>query len=842
MRRAATRTAAGVVGIVLALVTAAALVATLTVAADLRRSLAENALSRLWGEPVQVRGAVEITLWPQPVFQLHDVVSARDGAESAVAQRVDIALSTYQNLFTDTLIYGIALTGARFDIPLAGATGASPGSLLSSPIYLLSVLPRLRIQDVVLVFADAARGWRFELQIDQLRGGPQGDQEVLNASGLLNGTPVTFGFVFDVVPDAARAPLPYGAVITLGAPGLEARLDVRAPDPTFNRDLSLALSAQSDSLAKLLVLAGVAPSIDGTGTLTAQLRAEPDALAMDDLKLNLQLPDDETVQVTGSVGNLVKRQGIDLSVVAETAPGVAPAVSLREITITRLSGRFTNARRGVKLNDIIVRTNAFAENLREIGPIEVGSITRDPEGRVAFRDISILAGPDDAPLFKLTGSVTDILAFTGVKLAGTIDMPLGEVISLPKGAGELGQLVGEIAVSDGDGTLGIDELTAEIQGSPLFAASVKLLLDDLPRTQGPPRTEVQTAFSTPNVGALAEAIGLSSDFNGPARFEGTLSGNADALRGEGKGSIGRTTITGFLTSTAKAERQVIGGEIKSPVVYADEILALVRRGKPPREPFSISVVGASRIEDSKLDVVGTTDADIQVQASRIQGAVEGASGINARLRLANGEFSANPVQVTYAGGRITAAVTSEGRSVLRAKGSGEGWPLSSFFERDGKFSASGTVRLSFDVTSRVAEGADPLRTLDGTVLARVNNGRLGTGLLDLAGLGIFGGLFNPAVIEGQSVLHCVRIPLTFKNGIGRTDPVIVVETDNVRALAQGTVDPADNAINLFVVPRPLNSSAAGYSFTVKGRLNAPAVALATGSAPAVLRGNYSCGN
>ncbi|OYX15475.1 MAG: hypothetical protein B7Z15_00370, partial [Rhizobiales bacterium 32-66-8] len=208
----------------------------------------------------------------------------------------------------------------------------------------------------------------------------------------------------------------------------------------------------------------------------------------------------------------------------------------------------------------------------------------------------------------------------------------------------------------------------------------------------------------------------------------------------------------------------------------------------------------------------------------------------------NGEFSADPVQVSYAGGRITAVVTSEGRSVLRAKGTGEGWPLSSFFERNGEFSASGTVRLSFDVSARVAEGADPLHTLDGSVLARVSNGQLGTGLLDLAGLGVFGGLFNPAVMQGHSVLHCVRIPLIFTNGIARTDPVIVVETANVRALAQGTIDPARNAINLFVVPRPLNSSAAGYSFTVKGRLNAPAISLATGSAPAVLRGAYSCGS
>ena len=54
------------------------------------------------------------------------------------------------------------------------------------------------------------------------------------------------------------------------------------------------------------------------------------------------------------------------------------------------------------------------------------------------------------------------------------------------------------------------------------------------------------------------------------------------------------------------------------------------------------------------------------------------------------------------------------------------------------------------------------------------------------------------------------------------------------------MDLARNRIDLRVVPRPLNAlnGDAGHSFTVKGPLSHPAIALAAGGAD--LRGNYGC--
>lgn len=91
----------------------------------------------------------------------------------------------------------------------------------------------------------------------------------------------------------------------------------------------MVIEADAASLAAVLTLAGIAPSIDGTGKLRARLAGEPDRLAMDDLDVALTLSGGERVSVTGHAADLATLDGADLKVVAELAPGAPAAVSLR---------------------------------------------------------------------------------------------------------------------------------------------------------------------------------------------------------------------------------------------------------------------------------------------------------------------------------------------------------------------------------------------------------------------------------------------------------------------------------------------------------------------------------
>ncbi|GLI21665.1 uncharacterized protein involved in outer membrane biogenesis [Xanthobacter flavus] len=849
MFRFARRAVAVLLVLACAAILALVLAANLPQAEGLRRSLAEQGLTHLWGEPVSVRGTVSVSLWPNPAVDIDGVEAHGIDGAHARTDHLAIAIPPYLELLTGGLRYSLDVAGGAFDVPLDGAEQARPGSLLESPIYVLSLLPHLTIRDTVVRFTDAMTGWQFELKVSNLKSALDAGRNVLVADAALNGQPLTLAFAFDLEVEKEDRKHPYGAQITLSTPGgadkpalgLSARLDVRAPTKHFDHDLVMKLDAEAGSLATALVLAGVAPSIDGTGKVTARLKAEPDRLSFHDLNLALTLADGERISVTGQADDLATLAGADLKVVADLETAAPPAVSLREIVVTRLTGDFRSRAEGMMLDEILISTNAFDQSLREIGPINVRSVTRDATGHVAFRGISVIAGPPSRPIARLEGNVDDILGFAGVELAGGVDIPVASILALPPEAQDkLGRVVGSLSMSDAGGGLGVDSFAARIEGSDLISATLALVLDDLGKPGVAATTQVDSRLKVPNYSAFAAAFGDTSDFRGQVTFEGRLSGNTDALTMEGRTDIGRTRIDGTLSSlAAPGGRSVVKGTITSPLVYADELLAFMRP-EGQRRRKSVKVIGSREPEGgSQIDLIATTDADVNISATRLQGGGDSATGVKARLVVNNGALRVDPLRIGYRGGVISAVMASEGRSVLRTKGSGTGWPLATLFGRGSPISVSGTLSVVFDLTTRM-DADNPIATLGGTLTGRVGRGRIGTGLLDLAGVGILAGIFTSSVQKGESVMRCAKVPLQFHKGVGRTNPVIVVNTENVQALARGTVDLVRNRIDLRVAPRPITApdGPPGHSFTVKGSLSSPSIAMASaGNEP---HGRYSC--
>ena len=812
----------------------------------LRRAVTERALTKLWGEPVTVSGAVTLEVWPRPVLSVSGVESrGSDGAAARVGQVV-VGLPDYGDLFAGRLFYRLAVDGARLDVPMDGGEDATSGSLLESPIHLLSLLPHLEIRHTLIHLFDA-KGWTFELKVEGLSSRLEGTRTVLVADAALNGTPVRLAFSFDFEAQPDEGLRPYGAQILFSVPGagdpFSCRLDVRAPTARFDHGLAMELAADAGSLARVLVLAGLAPSVEGTGTLRARLDAEPDRLAVRDLRLTFKLADGEQVQVEGAVGDLPTLQSVDVKAVATLDASAASAVSLRDIAVTRLSGAFRSGPDGLMLEDTLIETNAFDQSFREIGPLFVHAVERDSAGRVAFKGISIQAGPLAHPVIRLTGDVRDVLRFEGVNLAGSVDLPVASLLALPPADGaRLGRLVGRMALSETGSGLSLDAFSARIEGSDLLQASVDLSLHDLAASDAALGGRMETRLDIPNYAAFAAVFGVQVAFQGPLRFEGSVSGTEDVLALEGRTDIGRTQIVGAFTSRAKPDgRLLVAGTVTAPQLFVDELASLAR-AQPQGARRPVALAGAKPPDGgSQIDLMATTDADITLSADRLEGSGAGAKGLQARVVLNAGALRVDPLRINFVGGAVSAVLASEGAHVLRLKGAGEGFPMAALMGPDAAIKISGTLRLAFDLTART-DGDDPLATLGGTLIARVGRGRIGTGLLDLAGMGIVGGLFTSSVYRGDSELRCAKVPLVFEKGVARTNPMLVVITENIQALGRGTIDLPRNRIDLLVVPRPLNSlfGETGHSFTVKGALAAPSIALASGGAD--LKGRVGCDN
>lgn len=812
---------AGVAVFVLACIGVAVALAWLPMAEGLRRQMVAEGLSRHWGEPVTV-GRVDVELWPRLVLTVQDVASTTDGKAPVQVRELRLMFARWVRIPVRPLLFAMAVEDARLEFPLRPSDDAAPGTLLSSPVAFFSVLPRLRLSNVVFDFVDAADNWRFTLDVAQVQSRLRDGVEYLDASAKLNGSPLTLSFQFDRDPNPPSPGMPpYGAALSVQGRGLTAHLRTRSWRAAFDDNLTLALTASSSSLGDLLEVAGIARTVDGRGSLAASLMTDPHTISARGIALDLDFTSGIRSSITGSIADVMDGRGIDLMTVTDVAPSSKPATSLLDITVTRLSGRFHDGPQGLMLSEAVLATNAFSQNLKDIGPISVASIKRDEGGRVALIGISIQGSPDPDPLFHLTGDVLDTLGLRDIALAGDFNLPVEDVLDVPASAkGKLGRLVGAAAITDRNGPARLESFSAELRESDLLSARLKL--EELAPDK-PDQSVMQATLSVPKLAPLATALGTTTAFAGGVSFTGTFQRTGAEVTSRGQLDIGRTQVQGTLGTSVKDGRPRISGTLASPAIHAEELASLLYGSDTP--PPRIAIAGVRLATDHPLDLAHAVDLDIDVKADKIEGIGARAENFSASLRLEDGRFTADPVSLTIGRGRLRAAVSDADGNRMRFRGSGEGWPLHELAGASSRMIRSGTLNATFDVTASVAAGSNPAATLDGSVTGSIEDGVLGNGMLDFAGLGILGSLFNPAVLSGETRLRCARIPLRFSAGVGQTDPAIIVESEHVRAVGRGTLNLARETVDFDFTPRPINGGGNGYSFTVKGPLAKPAIAL-----------------
>lgn len=832
-----------------------------------RQDLAERFLRASVGPDVDVRGGVSVELFPRLTARLGDVTVldlAGAGVELHLGS-VALTLADYSDLLGGLAVEAVEVEGVRILLPMTSppasaasaaatapraphaapsAANAPPGSAdpASRPVSariveVLTAVPTVQIRDLLLEEANDPQGWNFALRVDSLSStydAVAGAQR-LSASGAFNGEKLTLFGTLD--REANPADSRFGTQIALVTHGLSLNLAGSSASAAFDRNVVLQVAARSASIGDLLQLISLARAEEGTARLDFTLAGDPGTLAVKDLAFAATLTDGETLTLAGGLADLEAGTGLSLSFRSDLlAPGTTPPVAngLRDIVVTSLSGFLEGDLDRLILRDMLIHTNAFDQSIREVGPISVGAVERTSKGHVRLRDISLQAGPRDRPFFRLKGTMDDVLELEGMVLSGAVDLPMADLLLAP-GTG-LGRLVGRLDVSDTDGTIGVDALEGRIIDSSVMSGTLALVLDDAAGPRAPHEVRLASTFAIPDFGAFAAQMGVSSASNAGVTFSGMLSASAESLKAEGKASLGGTDITGVLSSTLGPGRTLFEGKLASPLVHVDELAGLAeasreaaaadraRRGSAPAQD------APDRQAEPHLDIVRLIDLNLDISADRLNSAGDTASGLKARLTLDKGMARLDPFSASYMGGRIKAALQSDltaNPTLVRAKGSVEGWPLSAFLNASNVgFATQGRLKLAFDMSVDPTSDALP-RTLNGTVSVGLVGGRLGTGKLDLAGLGIVAGLFNEAVRSDSTALRCVSAPLSFTAGVARTAPALVIETDHVRVVGRGTIDLPRNTINIYAEPRPLDGKEndLGYPFAITGPLSSPNVGM-----------------
>ncbi|MFG1462431.1 AsmA-like C-terminal region-containing protein [Xanthobacter sp. DSM 24535] len=818
-----------------------------------RQDLAERLLRDAVGPDVDVRGTVTVELLPRFAARFGDV-TVLDLAGAGVElhlENVALALADYSALLTGISVETVEVVGVRVLLPVASAppaAGTGAGAQLPAAdapldsddptarpvsariVGVLTAVPHVEVRDLLLEEAHDPQGWNFALHVDDLSStydAVAGAQRLV-ATGTYNSERVTLNGTLD--REAKPADGRYGAQLSLATRGLDLEITGSSASDLFDRDITVQVAANAPSIGDLMQLLSLARTEEGTAKLDFTLAGDPGALAIKDLAFAATLTEGETLTIRGGLANVETGSGLSLSFHSDLLPpGTTPPVAagLRDIVITGLSGFLEGDMNQLVLREMLIQTNAFEQAIREVGPISVGSVERTEKGEIRLRDIALQAGPRDRPVFRLAGTVDNILELAGVKLSGAVNIPMADLLVAP-GTG-LGRLVGTLEVSDADGTIGVDALDGGIQDSSIMTGTLSLVRDDTAGPQTTHEVRLASALTIPDFGAFAAQMGVTSSSNAKVVFKGELTASAESLKAEGKASLGQTDITGVLSSSLAPGRTLFEGRLASPLVHVDELTALVEASRDTAEADRARRSGAIGKSDPQIDLSRLVDLDIAIAADRLYSASDAASGLKARLTLNKGMARLDPFAASYMGGRINAALQSDLTAtppLVRGKGSVDGWPLSTFLNKSNVgFATQGRLKLAFDLSVDPSSDSALMRTLNGTLSVGLTGGRLATGKLDLAGLGIIGGLFNEAVRSDSTALRCVSAPLTFTAGVGKTAPVVVIETDHVRVVARGTVNLPRNTLDFYAEPRPLNGreSDLGYPFSISGPISGPSV-------------------
>jgi AsmA family protein len=537
------------------------------------------------------------------------------------------------------------------------------------------------------------------------------------------------------------------------------------------------------------------------------------------------------VRLSGSVANVMTGEGLDLVINGDLAPRVpqpGEAKPLFDLGVTGFTGRIEGAIDEVHVRDLHVVTTAVKAQLRDIGPITAERLYKDPQGRLGLYDLVVLAGDPARPTLRIGGNVTDVLEFKGIVLKGEVDFLTADLLDLAaeERAGELGHIKGNVAVSDADGSLGIESLSAKISDSTLLSLNIDLVFDDVEEVG---EITLATHLEIPRFRAFAAALGSDVEELGAVKFDGNVTGGAQRISAIGTSLVGKTIITGTATGAFGAGKPTLSGKIATSLLHLSDVLKL----------SSINAIYQANVDEQDVDVMDyskvwrTMLVDFEIDVAKIAGGGDGASNIKGRVTYLAGVIGLDPLTMTFLGGSASAngkIDTSLAENTFALKGRVNNMRIGSVLrEMEVSYPVSGALQAGYDLTGAGNTKAQIPRSLSGSLSITLRNGWLGTSLLDLAGLSLPTWLLRRVPGGNQADLVCAVAPFTFDRGKA-TSRGLVLETNDVQVVGVGYIDFRQSEVNLQFKPQALHKQffKIAQPFAVRGPLSHPRLSL-TGS-------------
>lgn len=807
----------------------------------LRRANIERLLSDAIDVEVEVRGPIAIGFDWTPTVTIEDIIAVESDLprdlKTLSARSVRLQVPLLPLLAGSPQLNTLVVDGLKVAIEIPeGGTEEDEGGVdvaeLVGDVARSGFADDLLLRNATLDYANRDSGFDLHYAFDEIESRPSADGGVsVDGTGRLNGEP--WKLDGDVDPpgedeDKRKFVL---AVIHAGLKfALAGTYDFDSGLLDFAGDtVDMTVTASAPKLKRFLSIYDISGDLEGSGKLSGRLAGSLDKLKLSDLALKVAFKSGDAYELAGGVDNIADGTGVALTLSGAFVREPLPEGKDRpvyDIGITGFKGRLEGSLGGVSARDFHIFTSSVGVDVHDIGPITADRLYKDKDGRLGLYDVLVLAGDPKRPSVRVAGTVKDIISFKGVDLKGEIDFLTVDVLDLAaeEHAAELGHLTGDVAISDADGSLGIERLSAKVADSSLIKLDIDLVFDDLPEAN---ELKFASHLDIPKFEPFAAALGSQVEEVGQVKFDGTITGSDEKIVMAGTTLVGQTTLKGSLVGgLSEGRKPVLSGDIATDLLHLSDLTKLA----------SINIVYQENADEADADVFDyskvweTLLVDLAVKVAKIAGGGTDASNIQGRITYLAGVIGLEPLSLTYLGGKASAngkIDTTGQQNIFALKGSVNSLRIGAVLkEMKVSYPVSGALNLTYDLAGAGNTKAQIPRSLNGSLSASLRNGWIGTSLLDLAGMSLPAWLLTRGERGGQATLVCAVAPFSFKNGRGSTR-ALVLETRNVQVVGAGTVDFRADTINLHFKPQALQKQfiKIAQPFAIQGKLGNPSVRL-----------------
>ena len=701
-----------------------------------------------------------------------------------------------------------------------------------------------------LLLDDQTSGFAYDFQLDYLTLEQLENGGRLGVSGLgtINGQDLTLDGSY-----------PTGAPFTTKASFGELVLTYDgAPISTDQGGGHTAvLSLDTGSIGDFLDVVGLERVLEGSGHLSVDLASQAELLKIENLEAVVNLDEGQHLMAEGKIDNLLKSEGFDVQFNArfhhEGQPPAA-AEELKDLTLTGISTHIVSEGAEIKLDELLLTTNAFEQGLDKVGPVRIGRLYRSPDGKLGMSGLEFQAGPRDAPYILAQGNILDLLQLKQLDLSGRLAAPASLVLG-EEVADAFGGVEADFVIDDAKGHLSLTQLEARTVNTDVWHLQAQLALGNVTSLDG---VEFDFDLDIADGKNFLGALKLQEIDTGPLEVSASARGKGKEFATRLGLAAGTSRIEASLETAVTDGRPKIDGRIHSERLDIDDLSSAVagvvelgKIGKGDEESSTAAAGNADETEEPEVqplvlpkedpkptDLVDLeqlfldTDLTILIEFEEITGQ-QGVSSVSSELVSREGQASLGPLEIRYGGGYFNIAAEMdlvETPELLSVSGATSGWNFGKILDKVGLgIDAHGMVSGKFDVTGNRSSGKAFINSMYGSASISMSRGDIATSLLELAGLGIFPWLFSDEFRQGYTDIVCVVAPVTINSGKVSFES-IVAETESVQLVARGQVDWRNDSIAVRAEPRrvgrPLARSA--WPFDVTGKLSDPQFKLDVG--------------